>query len=208
MIDFHEEQVVVGNLTGHTVAGFPIEVVKREGLNFTDKILPESEKEWVQNMNNEAYKIFSKYDDFETRMTIVFSHDLQAKTPNGREITLHHRLVPYLLDENGNLWLALCTISAVPLTHKATKACIDCGETGERYDYIGGKFVLSQHKHLTEEEVAILGHLADGIAIKQISAKVGMSLRAVERKKKDALSKLGAHTQAAAVYRAKNMGLI
>jgi len=208
LIDFHEEKVIVGNLAGHTVAGLPVELIRKEGLKLSDKILPESEREWLKNMDIEARKIFAQYDDFDTRLEFVFSHDLQAKTPSGREITLYHRLVPYQLDENGDLWLAVCAVSAMPLTHKATKACIDSVRTGERYDYIDGKYILSEHKHLTEEEIEILAHLADGIAIKQISAKIGISLRAVERKKKVALTKLGAHTQAAAVYRAKSMGLI
>jgi len=208
MFDFQEKRIVIGNLTGHTIAGLPIETIRKEGVNIYDKILSNSEIEWAKNMMNESYKFFAQYDDFATRMELVLSWSLQVNTPNGREITLDHRLVPYKLDDNGDLRLALCSISTFPLTYKTTKACIDCVKTGERYDYIDGKFIRSQHKYLTEEELSILGYLADGFAIKQISVKMGLCQRMIERKKKEALDKLGAPTQAAAVYRAMSMGLI
>ena len=208
MVDVQKRQVIMSNLAGHTVAGLPVEAVRRDGLKFYDKILSDSEKEWKQKMQVAADKVIAKNYDSDLHMDFVFSYDLQANTPNGREVTLHHRFVPYQRDEDEKLWLGLCAISALPLTCKTSKACLDCVETGERYDYIDDKFVLSPHKHLTEEEIAILGYLADGVALKQISAKVDLSLRVVERKKKEALDKLNAPTQAAAVYKAKSMGLI
>jgi len=208
MFDFQENRIIIGNLTGHTIAGLPIETIRKEGVNIYGRILSDGEMELAKNIMNEAYKFFTKCDDLATRMELVFSWSLQVNTRNGREITLNHRLVPYKLDDNGDLWLALCSISTLPLTYKITKACIDCVKTGERYDYIDGKFIRSQHKYLTEEELSILGYLADGLAIKQISVKMGLCQRMIERKKKEALDKLGAHTQAAAVYRAIRMGLI
>ena len=208
LVDFREQRIILGNLSGHTIAGFPTEMIRKEGLNIYNKVMPESEKLWWSEMIPKAHKIFDSYEDCDARMELVLSCDLIGKTPSGREVNFHHRIVPYQLDDDGNLWMVICAISPLPLTHKTTKACIDCFKTGERYDYIDGKFVLSEHRHLTEEEVVILGHLADGIPIKAISDKIGLSLRVTERKKKNALDKLGAATQAAAVYRAKNMGLI
>jgi DNA-binding CsgD family transcriptional regulator len=208
LVDFREQRIILGNLSGHTIAGFPTEMIRKEGLGIYHKILLDSEKDWWREMTVQAYKIFDSYEDCEVRMELVLSCDLTAKTPSGREVNLHHRIVPYQLDNDGNLWMVICAISPTQLTHKTTKACIDCMKTGERYDYIDGKFILSEHCHLTEEEVVILGHLADGLPIKAISDKIGLSLRVTERKKKSALDKLGAATQAATVYRATNMGLI
>ncbi|MCL2413634.1 MAG: LuxR C-terminal-related transcriptional regulator [Bacteroidales bacterium] len=208
VIDFQKEEIIVNYLEGFTIAGFPTEVVRNGSIEFYNRILSDDEKEWLRTMVAEAGKILLEYDDFEMRMELVFSFDLLAKNPNGTEVTLHHRLVPYQLDKEGNIWLALCCVSALSLTYKTTKACIDCVKTGDRYDFIDGKFVKSRYRQLVEDEIAILGYLAQGMAIKQISGHLGMSLRAVERKKKEALDKLGAQTQAAAVYRAKDMGLI
>jgi len=208
MIDYREKKLIIGNLPGHVVAGLPVEMFNKRGIKVYENILSKDEIKWADEVYAQAQKVFDLYDDHETRMEIVFSYDLASVTPKGRQITLRHRVVPYQLDEDGYMWLAMCAVSTSPLTHKVTKACIDCIKTGERYDYIDNKFVLSQHKYLTEEEITILGYLADGMAMKQISAVMDLSLRAVERKKKDALEKLGAATQAAAVYKAKGMGLI
>jgi len=209
VIDFHKKEVIVVScLEGFMIAGFSIEAIKKGNVEFHSKILSDNEKEWLEAMTAEAEKVVSKYDDFEMRMSLVFSFDLLAKNPNGREVILYHRLVPYQLDEQGNIWLALCCVSAQPFTYKTTKACIDCAKAGLRYDFIDGKFVLSQHRQLVEDEITILDYLAQGVPLKQISANLGMSLRTIERKKKEALDKLGAQTQAAAVCRAKDMGLI
>jgi len=208
VIDFQKEEIIVNCLEGFTIAGFPTEVIRKGSIEFYNKILSDNEKEWLKTMTTEAGKILLGYDDFEMRMELVFSFDLLAINPNGTEVTLHHRLVPYQLDKEGNIWLSVCCVSALSLTYKTAKACIDCVKTGERYDFVDGKFVPSRHRQLVEDEIAILGYLAQGVAMKQISGHLGMSLRAVERKKKEALDKLGAQTQAAAVYRAKDMGLI
>ena len=208
MIDYREKKLIIGNLPGHVIAGLPVEMFNKRGIKIYDNILSKDEMKWAHQVYAQAQKVFDLYDDYETRMELVFSYDLVSVTPSGRQITLRHRVVPYQLDENGYMWLALCTVSTSLLTHKTTKACIDCIKTGERYDYVDDKFVLSQHKYLVEDEISILGYLADGMAMKQISVAMDLSLRVVERKKKDALEKLGAATQAAAVYKAKGMGLI
>ena len=209
MIDMHKKKVIAGDSIGLAIAGFSTDGLRKDGIAFYNKILLDSEKEWAQEVYTELLeRIFPKYEDLEERMSLVFSYDLLAKNPNGREVTLYHRLVPYQLDKIGSLRLALCSVSASSFTYKATKACADFAITGKRYDYVDGKFVLSQHKYLTQEEIAILGYLAEGMAIKRISGILGMCLRTIERKKKKALDKLKAQTQAAAVYRAKSMGLI
>ncbi|MCL2683515.1 MAG: helix-turn-helix transcriptional regulator [Bacteroidales bacterium] len=208
MVDFHKREIIIGSLSGKILAGIPASLVRKEGFKVYDKILSKAEKRWLLKMNSKANEIFRSYSDPEMRMELVLSYDLKAKAPDGREVILHHRLVPYQFDDNGNLWLALCTISALPLTNKLTKASIECIKTGERYDYVDDEFVSSEYKTLTEDEISILGYLADGVALKQIGEKIGISLRAVERKKQSALGKLGAPTQASAVYRAKSIGLI
>jgi DNA-binding CsgD family transcriptional regulator len=208
MVDYRKQEIIVGNFSGQKLAGFPAALIRKEGLKIYDKILAKGEKWWLLKMNREAYKIFHQHNDLETRMELVLSFDLKSKKPDGKEIILHHRLVPYEFDDNGNVWLALCAVSALPLTHKTTKACIECMKTGKRYDFVDNKFVPSNYKSLIEDEISILSYLAEGIPIKQIAEKISLSLRAVERKKQSALEKLNAPTQAAAVYKAKGMGLI
>jgi DNA-binding CsgD family transcriptional regulator len=208
MFDYEKQKFISSNIHKYSVSGLSNELIKKEGADAYNYILSDSEKQWLFKMNEEAFKIFRKYRDLELATELELSYDLTGKNMYDREVTLHHRLVPYQFDDNGNLWLAFCIVSALPLTQKNTKACIECDKTGERYDFVNGKFVLSDYKPLTRIEIAILGYFADGLILKQISEKVGMSLRSVEHKKKALLEKLGAPTQAAAVYKAMNMGLI
>ena len=208
MVDYYKQKLIVGTTSVPTITGYPRDLIKKEGFKIYNRVCTEHERETLQKMDAEAHKLFDRYDNFEDRLGIELSYDIVAKNKTGREFTLYHRLVPFKLCDNGNMWLALCLISTNSLVQKTTRACIQNHITGETFDFIDGKFVLSKQKCLTDDEVAILGYLADGVLLKQISKKMGISLRTVSQKEKSAFDKLGVCTQASAVYKAKDMGLI
>ncbi|MCL2683514.1 MAG: LuxR C-terminal-related transcriptional regulator [Bacteroidales bacterium] len=209
LIDYKKHKIFVSEVQRYSIAGGLNELMKKEDVaNLYNDILLDSEKEWLFKMIEEAFKIFRKYNKLGIGTELELSYDVKGKSVHDREVVLHYRLIPYQYDDNGNLWLAFCIITTLPLTHKTAKASIECLKTCERYDFIDNEFVLSDYRPFTRIEIAILGYLADGYMLKQIADKIGMSLRFVEQRKKDVLEKLGATTQAAAVYKAMNMGLI
>ena len=208
MIDFRLQKIIVSNAFNPTISGYSKEMIKKEGFRIYNRILQSNEQKWLMKMSEDAYRIFYSYDDIEKRLAFLFSYDVVAKAKDGREVTLYHRLIPYQLCSNGNMWLAICVISSNTLSLKATKACIDNRITSKRYNYIDGKFRLEKQKHLTQDELTILKYLANGAMLKQIGDKLNVHQRYVDRKQKNALKKLGATTPAMAIYRATNMGLI
>ena len=208
MVDYRKQRLLVGSSSVPSITGYSWDFIRKEGFKIYHLILTEKEQEILQKIDTEAFKLFDRYSDFKDRLSLEISYDIMAKHKNGREFMMCHRLVPFQLCDDGNLWLAMCIVSTNSLVQKTTRACVENHRTKERFDFIDKKFVPSDYKCLSSDEMAILGYLADGVAMKQISEKMGTSLRIVERKKKDVLNKLSAATQAAAVYKAKTMGLI
>jgi DNA-binding CsgD family transcriptional regulator len=209
MIDCREQKLYVGNTPKPTISGYPKEFIRKESLRIYDKILCEGEKQRLDEISQEAFNIFHKYDNLEVREQLEFTYELKGKTITEREVSYCYRLTPFRLDGNGNLWLALCVVSTQPcITLRNTKASIGSFATGERFDYVDGKFAVSKLKSLLQDEVAILGYLAEGYLVKQITEELGIPQRTIERKLTDIYSKLKVRTQAAAVFRAKDMGLI
>jgi len=208
MVDYRAQRLILGNVAKPTICGHSIETIKADGFNIYLKILSKNEQQWLAKMTEQAFVIFNDYKNVEDRFALEFSYDLTAKTKCGNVVTLYHRLVPYQLCDNGNMWLALCVVSEVSLVEKMTKACIENHVTGEKFDYINNKFVRRKGKFLTQDETAILQYLADGFLLKQIGKEMGISERTVLEKEKSAFKKLGVCTQAAATHKATKLGLI
>jgi len=208
MADYYKQRLLVGPSSVPSITGYSWDFIRKEGFKFYQIILSEKEQDMLQKIDTEIFKLFNKYSDFEDKMSLEISYDVMVKHKNDREFMMCHRLIPYQLCDNGNLWLAMCIVSTNSIVQKTTRACVENHRTKERFDFVNKKFVPSDYKCLSIDEMAILGYLAEGVVMKQISEKMGTSLRIVERKKRDALNKLGAPTQAAAVYKAKTMGLI
>jgi len=208
MIDYRTKKLIFRNSTNLTICGHPGEIAAQEGFNIYKRILPNEELQWLMEMQAQSQYIYNSYKSFEERMGFEFSFDLTAIDKDGHQIIFYQRLVPYRLSNDGHIWLALSVASRTPLTQKATKACIDNHVTGERYDYNNGQFILSKQTYLTREEIAILRCLANGLLLKDIGKTIGINQRTVVRKEQLAFQKLGVATQGAAVYKAKDMGLI
>jgi len=210
MVDYRKQRLISCKTSNPVIFGYSKDEIVNMGDNFKiyDLILSTDEQKWLTKMDQEAHLIFYSYDDFEKRLALVFSYELIITSKNGEAASLYHRLMPFQLCDNGNMWLALVVVSQNTLTQKTTKACIDNCITGERFDYFDNTFVLSEQSQLTQDEITILRYLANNMQLKSIGNAMGISPSSVDRKKKSAFKKLGVTEPTAAVYRASKMNLI
>jgi DNA-binding CsgD family transcriptional regulator len=206
--DYLNGSVFVGDASRSTTTGYSRTIVEKEGFNFYRRILKADEYEWYIKMTREASRILYSYPDVQQRKNLEFSYYLMATTINKNDIILRYKLVPYLFDGNGNLWLGLLSSQQLFAQPSGAKATVSNFENGEVYEFKDGEFVLSRTKALTNEEVTILKWIANGISGKNICHLLKVSERSLERKKQSTFSKLSADTPAAAVYKATLLGII
>ena len=209
MVDYCEQKLIVGkSMFGSLLhSGHPKEIIEIEGFDFYKRLVIEEEKEWLLKMNKEAFGIFYGYPK-EERWNLEFHYDLIAQTANKDDIILRHKLVPYKLDDNGNLWLGLCHVTTSSFLSMFSKARIVNIHTGKQYDFIDGSFVESVITALEPDEIAILTHLAKDVPNKQIADILNISEANLKRKRLSLFDKLNVKTPAAAVYRATMLKII
>jgi len=155
MNDYFHEKILVGDSAHSTYSGYSLALVDNEGFDFYNRILKPEEYAWLEKMHREAYKIFYSYPEIQ-RQNLEISYHLTITTSSGSEVILNYNLVPFQLDDNGNMWLGLLFCTQLFATPMGPRATINDFETGKKYEFINDEIVLSETKALTYEEISIL----------------------------------------------------
>jgi DNA-binding CsgD family transcriptional regulator len=206
IMDYFRQKLIVDSFLNSKITGYSKDAVEKEGLNFHDRIFSRQEQDWLHQMHKAAFKIFYDYP-VSKRYDLEFYYDLISQTSKGTELILHHKLVPLKLDENGNMWLGLCSVTPSTSVRSPKASIIDI-QTCDKYNFVNGKFQLSSDKVLTQEDVMILGWLAKDLTTKAMCLKLGISENKFNRKKKKIYSLLDVQSAGGAIYKAQIMELI
>jgi DNA-binding CsgD family transcriptional regulator len=210
LLDYQKQKLIIGARSTVLISGFPKNFVEEKGLNFYNEILEEEEQKWVQQVSLEALKIFYEYPESE-RLNLELIYDFFLKTAGGLDVFQRHQIIPYELCSNGNLWMALCYVSEIPLcSHQnfSRKASFVQTETGEKYDFNGNTFEKTISNFITDEDIEILKYWATGLETKQIPDMLKCSETSVRRDNRKVLKKLNAITEAQAVHLAHLKGIL
>ena len=207
MVDYRHHKIITGSSSTASICGHSKDLIGIEGFVFYKRILAGNELKWLAKVNKEAHNIFYSYPMHE-RQKLEFIYNLIAETTDKREVVLRHKLVPYKLCKNGNMWLGLCHVTASSFLPMFCKATIVNIQTGENYDFIDGKFILSEAKTLTPDEITILTCTAKDMPLKQICALLDISESRLKRKRLTLFNKLNVKTIAAAIYKATTLKIV
>ena len=207
LLDYYRKKIIVDSPASLILCGHSKDFANKKGFGFFQYILSEHEWIWLSRMNKEAYKFLFNYPE-DKRKNFVVSYDLKLSTKKGKELLLHHRVTPYKLCGNGNIWLGLCHAWASS-ENKSGQPYIINQKTGERYDFIKNKFVKSNTISLTEEELMILRLLVQELSEEDVKEQLKISSVAnLKYKKRELFQKLGAKTSASAIHKAHLLGII
>jgi hypothetical protein len=189
------------------LCGHPKDLAEDKGFGFFEHVLSSKEWKWLLRANEMAYNFFFNYPKHK-RKDLIFSFDLEMATLKEKKQVFHHKIVPYKLCKNGNLWLGLCHISP-SVEKKSGRSNIIDSHTGERYDFINDRFIKADTLVLIEDEIMILQWMIKGLSDKVISERLNhMPISNFKRRKRIMYDKLSAGTSAEAIYKAKMLGVI
>ena len=206
IVDYHKQKIISGSSSIPVLCGFSKEYMEKAWLDIYPHVLSTEELEWFTLMNMDAQKVFYSYPESK-RKSLVFIYDLEIRAANQKSFILHHRLVPYQLCKNGNLWLGLCFVT-VSFRKISNGASIVNFETGEKYNFVDHVFQLSEAEALTQDDLKILEWMSNDMSTIQISSMLQISESSLMRKKRKLYDKLGVNTSAGAIHKAHIMGLI
>ena len=199
-------KIIVDSPRSTILCGYAIEDAEEDGFDFYERIFDKKEWIWLEKMFKELYKISYEFPPAK-RKHLVSCFDFTVRHSGKGDLILHHKTIPLLLCDNGNLWLNLCSVTE-STQKQLGKATITNTETGELYEYINGRFILSDKLAITEEDLLILKLMINDLNTEQIAKQLGVSLSNYSRKKQLLLDKLDVKTSTGAVYKAQALGII
>ncbi|MCL2683131.1 MAG: LuxR C-terminal-related transcriptional regulator [Bacteroidales bacterium] len=207
MVDYYREKIFVSSPSALILCGHSKESMVQEGFGFYYYILKKNEWAWIMQMNEAAYETVFCFPEHQ-RINCVVSYDLTIQTINANELILHHKVVPYKLCNNGNVWLALCHVTRSSAKKMQGTAHITNMTTGEQYDFVEDEFVLSKIEVLSNDETQILEWMVKDISPEQICDLLNISISNFKRRRQTIYKKLGVNTPAGAIHKAHLMGVI
>jgi len=216
MVDYCRKKIIVDSSYAPILCGHPKELIETEGFDFFSRILKDEEFEWIKEMNVAAFRFCFRLSDKKKRKDHVVSYDTTVKMWNNKSLILRHKVVPYKLCKNGNVWLGLCFATVSTSEKMKHKASITDRKTGQKYDFINGYFIPSSAPQISPEEIQILKWMVLGLTDKYMcsllnnegSNEKGISLRTFNARKRCLFKKLGVNTSTAAVHEANLLGII
>ena len=208
MADYYHNQFIIDPSHALILCGYSKALADEKGFAFFGKILKKDEFRWILQMNSATYKFLFNLP-INQRTKAMVSYDLTFIMSDGNEVVLHHKVIPYQLCKNGNVWLGLCHISLPSSKLKTEQATIFNSETGERYSFVDGQFVLLESEPITQEDRQILNCLTKGLTDKQICTLLNnIPLGTLKSKKIRLFSKLDVDKSTSAVHKAHLLGII
>jgi len=208
MMDSFSGKIVVDSPNASILCGHPQNLLDRHDFNLYREILKKDEWTWAKKMNAAAHNVFFRYP-ISQRTKLVASYDLAVVTADKRELVLHHKVVPYALCKNGNLWLRLCHVIVSASKQKKNEAFFTNTETNERYVFSGNQLVLSDRIDVTPEDVQVLEWLTKGFSDREICLMLeNSSINTFKSKKQRLFEKLDVTNSAGAVHKAHLLGII
>jgi len=208
MMDSFSGKIIVDSPNASILCGHPQSLLDERDFNLYRKILKKDEWTWAKKMNAAAHNVFFRYP-ISQRTKLVVSYDLAVVTADKRELVLHHKVVPYALCKNGNLWLRLCHVIVSASKQQKNEAFFTNTETNEQYVFSGNQLVLSDRIDVTLEDVKILEWLTKGFSDREMCLMLGNSkLNTFKSKKQRLFEKLEVANSAGAVHKAHLLGII
>lgn len=143
------------------------------------------------------------------RLDLSIEYDFHLCMPENRRHLVHHKLTPVLLSAEGDIWLALCSVSLSPRKDIGAVIISDC-TCADRYVYSfeGRRWRKQSGLILSEREKEILQLSVKGLSNKEIGETLFIDANTVKYHKKKLFENLHAENITEAVGIAANLRLI
>lgn len=190
-------------LCGHT----PNEVMAM-GYGFYEKVVPAEEVQMLLEINEAGFRFFYSHPR-EERLTMSIDYDFHLCYGEGNRQLIHHQLTPIQLDAEGNIWLALCSVSLSTAKSEGNVVCsVGRGSEHYAYSFASKRWKLLPQTVLSEREADILRLSIRGFNMKQIGEQLFIDVNTVKYHRRHLFQKLGVANITEAIGLAESMRLI
>lgn len=190
------------------LCGRTADEVRRMGYAFYFEVVPDDEMKMLYEINEAGFSRFYSVPR-ERRLNLSIDYDFHIRVAERRLQLIHHKLTPIFLDQEGNIWLALCTVTVSPMKTVGNIIMTD-NSTNERWTYslAGRRWRAAEPIVLSEQEQTLLRLAVRGLSNGEIGEQMFISADTVKYHKKSLFQKLHAKNIAEAVAIAANLRLV
>lgn len=208
IIDYNRKNFLYVSPNPLFLCGYSPDEVRKKGYAFYMDVVPADEIQMLFEINEAGFKFYDKQPK-EKKLDMTIEYDFHIKASDGHLHLIHHKLTPILLNSNGDMWLALCSVSLSPRTTVGNViiTCKDC-TTHYSYSFEGKRWREQPNITLAEREKDILQLSVKGFSNTEIAEKLFIDVNTVKYHKKNLFYKLHAENITEAIGIATNLRLI
>ncbi|MFT4092041.1 MAG: helix-turn-helix transcriptional regulator [Niabella sp.] len=208
LIDYYRRSFLYVSENPLFLCGKSAKQVLRLGYQFYFKNVPEEDLELLLKINEAGFKFYNDLALAE-RFDYTISYDFRLKQPSGHLLLINHKLSPLALDEQGNMWIALCMVSPssndkpgnITITNYPEKRIFE-------YDLDTASWNEQEAVKLNRQERQILLLSIRGLTVEKIAKELFLAADTIKFHRKNLLKKLKANNISEAIFIAANYRLI
>lgn len=208
IIDYNRKNFLYVSPNPLFLCGYTAEEVQQKGYAFYMEVVPEEEIQMLFEINEAGFNFFNRQPK-EKKLGMTIEYDFHIKASDGHLHLIHHRLTPILLNSDGDMWLALCSVSLSPAS-TVGNVLLTAKESSTHwiYSFEGKRWKEQANIELSDREESILQLSVKGLSNQEIAERLFIDINTVKFHKKKLFQKLQAENITEAIGIAANLRLI
>ncbi len=208
IIDYYRRGFLYVSENPLFLCGKTPQCVLQSGYLFYLNHVPKPDLELLLKINEAGFQFFSGIPAG-NRGEYSITYDFHLIHRNKKPVLVNHHLTPLALDEQSNIWLALCLV-----THSSNKLAgniqITRKGSSEVFEYDLDAKTWNEQKatKLTVKEREVLILAMKGFTTKEIAQKMGVTVVTIKFHRKNILQKFGVNNISEAVSHAANYNVL
>lgn len=208
IIDYNRKNFLYVSSNPLFLCGHTSEEVRKMGYGFYMEVVPIDEIQMLYEINEAGFNLYNRQPK-EMKLDLTIEYDFHIKASDGHLHLIHHKLTPLLLNGDGDVWLALCTVSLSPSSSVGNVIMTHNGGTSHWcYSFSTKRWTKLPNIVLTDREKDILQLSIKGLTNMEIAEQIFIDSNTVKFHKKKLFQKLHAENITEAIGIATNLRLI
>ncbi len=207
IIDYFKQNFLYVSPNPMFLCGLTPEEMKELGYRFYLDYVPADEQPLLLDLNRAGFA-FHQTISVEERKDWYIQYDFHILN-DGHPILINHKLTPIALTSDGQIWLALCVVSA---SNHSTPGHIEMHRVGSpeyfEYNRLTRRWDKRKMPTLTEGEKQVITLSIQGFTMAEIADKMCLSHDTIKKYRKQLFEKLGVRNISEAIIAATNNKLL
>lgn len=190
------------------LCGYTAQQVKELGYSFYFKHIKKSDFQLLLKINKVAKNFYTKIP-IQERCLYTICYDFHIINEKNKNVLVNQKLTPILLNENGEIWKAMCLVALSP--NKLAGNITISKQSGDniwKFNLTSNYWEKEEKIRLSEREIQILEFSARGLTINEIAEKISLSTDTVKFHRKKIFNKIDVQNISEALSYAKINKLI